>query len=1182
MMLLSVCPVSVLAAAVPDEQSETAAEENETPAYTYEELVSISEKNGYDLTQGQIQAVLSGEKTLSEIVGDREEEVTMIVQLSSEGAIAADDKPIDANGDLSEAVKKKKKSIEKQQSKVQNKVEKKVFNGEDMDIMYSYSLLTNAFAIQAKPSQINEIAAVKGVESVYTAPIYEPVPTDASSVTTDDQKAAKYFTNSDNTTSNKGTGTVVAIIDTGLDSDYTYDSATDSVKTTFHKAFRTDVTNPKLAKSDIAARWELTNAYQRSKNSAAIRQFTRSLYRSSKVPYAFAYSEDDIFVGHKYFSYSDNPSYWSWAFSYFYDDEQGDHGTHVSGITAGYETDSEGKVVFEGVAPDAQLLVMKVFGNERAGNFADILAAMEDAVLLGADVINLSLGSWAGFTYGGDRPEYDAAFKAAADAGVVVCASAGNEYSAGKGNLYGTEESLASNPDNGILGSPASYDDNLAVASISSNSYYAKSVSVDGRGIAYTNNATEDVRSIEKYSGTTKGYALLKDAAGNLLTGTPGDFENYAKSSGIKGKFAVIRRGETFTETVARAEDAGAIGLIVCDHSDGSLVNMMENNDVEIPAIFISKADGDYLVDLESNPNASHELVITDDTTYINNPTAGEMSDFSSWGVTPDLKLKPEITGYGGSVYSTLQGGKYGLMSGTSMSSPYLAGVSSLIVQRLNNAYYTEDNSFLQYEAAYVNRLASEIGTLDGSVECEAKIHALEAAIAALPEESRSGRDGRVNYAIGVLKSYYDQFTVANATSKLNAIGSVANATGGYLGYMERMNIARIALESLSAKEQSSVSASNRNKLRNAQRTLLNSHIMPAIKTVAYTDDYKSLVDATRFWYNRWLANTYSTISATNLKRLFNAEAKLTVWLINNIGTVELTLECKEKIDEARRYYDNLNNTADTNATAYKSQVTNLATLEAAEAAYAALLQAASTVENVNARANDVTAPAAIDDYKASVTYTRLFYNALSDDDKAQITNYAPVPTEVAGTEKQIIAKALMMSTAAPVLFDSDAGTLYSPRKQGAGLVNIDAALASKAYVSVNGSLTPKLDLGDDKAKTGVYDLTFDVVNIGNEALTFDISANVQTEKVDIQDVSYQTRRVDPAKADAFMATGLEFRENSYGHRVYARESIHGRKLCQRHLRGRFCHTDQQDCRPAESDRSLPGLLRRLDTGPDA
>ena len=354
---------------------------------------------------------------------------------------------------------------------------------------------------------------------------------------------------------------------------------------------------------------------------------------------------------------------------------------------------------------------------------------------------------------------------------------------------------------------------------------------------------------------------------------------------------------------------------------------------------------------------------------------------------------------------------------------------------------------------------------------------------------------------------------------------------------MDRMNEARIALESMSASDQSKVTATYKNKLRNAQRALLNSYIMPAIKTVAYTDDYKALVDATRFWYNRWLANTYSTISATNLKRLFNAEAKLAVRLINNIGTVELTLACKEKIDEARRYYNNLINTADANATSYKSQITNYATLTAAEEAYANLLQQATTVANVSARASDVTALADLDAYKESVTYTRILYNALGKEDQAEVANYAPAPSPLAGSVKQTMAKSLMMSTAKPVIDEKNAMP-YSPRRQGAGLVNIDAALASKAYITVDGSPTPKLDIGDDKAKTGVYEMTFNVVNIGAQDLTFDVSANVQTEKVVIEDISYQTRRIDPEKAAAFKETGLEFREKSYADRVYAIDEL--------------------------------------------
>lgn len=62
------------------------------------------------------------------------------------------------------------------------------------------------------------------------------------------------------------------------------------------------------------------------------------------------------------------------------------------------------------------------------------------------------------------------------------------------------------------------------------------------------------------------------------------------------------------------------------------------------------------------------------------------MSDFSSWGVTPDLKLKPEITAPGGDIYSTLPGGLYGSMSGTSMASPHMAGAAVVMAQ-----YITEE-----------------------------------------------------------------------------------------------------------------------------------------------------------------------------------------------------------------------------------------------------------------------------------------------------------------------------------------------------------------------------------------------------------------------------------------------------------------------------------------------------------
>ncbi len=50
-------------------------------------------------------------------------------------------------------------------------------------------------------------------------------------------------------------------------------------------------------------------------------------------------------------------------------------------------------VHMHGAAPDAQVLVMKVFGDEGGAYDSDYTAAIEDAIVLGADTINLSLGS---------------------------------------------------------------------------------------------------------------------------------------------------------------------------------------------------------------------------------------------------------------------------------------------------------------------------------------------------------------------------------------------------------------------------------------------------------------------------------------------------------------------------------------------------------------------------------------------------------------------------------------------------------------------------------------------------------------------------------------------------------------------------------------------------------------------
>ena len=139
------------------------------------------------------------------------------------------------------------------------------------------------------------------------------------------------------------------------------------------------------------------------------------LYRSEKVPFAFNYVDRNLDVTH------DN-------------DDQGDHGTHVSGIAAANRLDSTPVV---GVAPDARLLVMKVFGASGGAFFDDILAALEDSIVLGAHAVNVSLGTPAGFS----------------------------STSAALMNGWGTHLNLTSDPDNSIISSPSAYIGATSVAS---------------------------------------------------------------------------------------------------------------------------------------------------------------------------------------------------------------------------------------------------------------------------------------------------------------------------------------------------------------------------------------------------------------------------------------------------------------------------------------------------------------------------------------------------------------------------------------------------------------------------------------------------------------------------------------------------------------------------------------------
>lgn len=508
-------------------------------------------------------------------------------------------------------------------NKKQDKVAEKAENTcDDVKVEYYYTIGTCGIAITTPYKNIEKIKKIRGVKDVILSPLYEvPEADDTNTI----NGASAVWGESGYT----GKGSKIAVIDTGLDLQ--------------HPGFSGDnfqTTKTSLTKNKINEVLDGLNASVRVGNLSADK-----LYRSAKVPFAFNYIDASLRVDH--------------------DDANGsDHGTHVAGIAAANRQNETGVC---GVAPDAQVLVMKVFGNRGGAYFNDILAALEDSVRLGCDSVNISVGVSAGFTE--DEEVIDSIFSKICDTDVIVSVAAGNDYNAAFGNPNGTNANLTSNPDNGILSSPGTYLSSTTVASIDNASEF---FTVDKKNFGFNDSAqTDETKFLKNFiQGKTYDFALV----GNYGA-TTADFEK----AGVKGKIALVSRGGgiTFMDKQKNAQQAGAIGVMVYNNVDGTSAMKIHDGKGNIPCISISKTAGEYMADRYKNGVTT----ITIGVGKINENIG--ISSFSSWGCTSSLNLKPDITAVGGNVLSTTNGGSYGTKSGTSMASPQIAGASALVKQYL-------------------------------------------------------------------------------------------------------------------------------------------------------------------------------------------------------------------------------------------------------------------------------------------------------------------------------------------------------------------------------------------------------------------------------------------------------------------------------------------------------------------
>lgn len=332
-------------------------------------------------------------------------------------------------------------------------------------------------------------------------------------------------------------------------------------------------------------------------------------------------------------------------------DDCAGHGTHVAGIIGA-------NGLLKGVAPGVTFHAYRVFGCEGTTSTDVMLEAMERIVADGADVLNMSIGAsyqWPGY------PTAQAADRLVKQ-GIVVVASIGNSGATG---LYSAS-------------APGVGRDVIGVASFDNTheNLPAIAISPDGRLAGYR------IGSGAPLPPSTGTFLLARTGT----TTTVNDACNAVAPSvgSLTGQWALIRRGTCgFYEKAINAQAAGALGVVLYNNVAGRLgFTVAGTPPVTIPVIMVTAVDGSF-IDGRIATGTPTTMTFTTQLVAEAQATGNLISSFSSFGMAPDLSLKPDLGAPGGNIRSTipLEQGAYGPNSGTSMASPHVAGAVALLLQ---------------------------------------------------------------------------------------------------------------------------------------------------------------------------------------------------------------------------------------------------------------------------------------------------------------------------------------------------------------------------------------------------------------------------------------------------------------------------------------------------------------------
>ena len=684
-MLLVLALTAGLVPAALAANSETAVAFKQVPNDTLDTLIRP------DVAVGEIEDAEMGEDTAAYQAHDLVR-VSIILEDASTLEAYSD---AAAEGTLAEdaAAVSYRAALQRKQDSVVRKISSTILGREDLDVVWNLTLVANMISANVEYGKIEQIKQIPGVADVVLEQQYEPAASENTVQPNMEISTGMTGTTTAWSTGYTGAGMRIAIIDTGLDTSHqSFDNGA------YEYALEQNAARAKESVEAYKASLDLLDADEINEKLSLLHikegVSAADLYRTEKVAYGYCYIDKDLDVTHE-------------------TDAEGEHGSHVAGIAAAnrYLPDGNGGYVsaldsvhMHGAAPDAQVLVMKVFGDEGGAYDSDYTAAIEDAIVLGADTINLSLGSTSPGPSKARTEAYQKIFDDLENASSVVTVSSGNAgYWAEKaepiGYLYSDGVSMQTD------GQPGSYANSLTVASVDNDGFIGNYFLMGSDPIAMSETTGFSNEPISTIVGEHE-FVFFSEAATKYAVDETGNNLLLAYSDAVKGKIVFVSRGQSsFYQKHDAAAAAGALACVVYNNQSGSINMDLSDSTAAIPCVSITQADGE-LVRTQAEP-----VYAEDGTTVLYytgkievrgkepvrfNRDYKTISEFSSWGVPGDLTLKPEIAAPGGNIYSLnglhnstsgMQGGHqdYELMSGTSMAAPQIAGIGALVKQYIES-----------------------------------------------------------------------------------------------------------------------------------------------------------------------------------------------------------------------------------------------------------------------------------------------------------------------------------------------------------------------------------------------------------------------------------------------------------------------------------------------------------------